>query len=111
MNKRRMLRDVDLVDEIINLKKQLAEAERQRDNALDVLMERRMYPHVKTKNYRRQGRDYYMTYEGFTSSEEVDRYVDQVKSTDYAYFPSFYGKRQLEDGTWAVDHRRADSCD
>ena len=33
-----MLRDIDLVDDIIALRRQLEDAERQRDNALDVLM-------------------------------------------------------------------------
>ena len=33
-----MLTDRDLVDDIITLRRQLAEAERQRDNALDALM-------------------------------------------------------------------------
>ena len=33
-----MLKDIDLVDDIIALRKRLEEAERQRDNALDVAM-------------------------------------------------------------------------
>lgn len=33
-----MLRDVDLIDDIITLRRQLAEAERQRDNALEKCM-------------------------------------------------------------------------
>jgi len=33
---KKMLRDVDLVDDIITLRRQLEEAERQRDNALAV---------------------------------------------------------------------------
>ena len=33
-----MLRDVDLIDDIITLRRQLAEAERQRENALDKCM-------------------------------------------------------------------------
>ena len=35
---KQMLTDRDLVDDIITLRRQLAEAERQRDNALDALM-------------------------------------------------------------------------
>ena len=35
---KRLLRDVDLVDDIITLRRQLEEAERQRDNALDVVI-------------------------------------------------------------------------
>ena len=40
--KKKMLRDVDLVDEIINLRKRLAIAEAQRDNALSVVWDLRM---------------------------------------------------------------------
>jgi hypothetical protein len=111
MNKRAKLTDRDLVDEIIDLRKRLAEAERQRDNALDYLREKRMWSHVKIINRRRQGRDYVMTFVGFKSLEEITQYTDEVKRTDYVYFPSFYNERQDEDGTWSVDHRRADSCD
>ena len=39
--KKKMLRDVDLVDEIINLRKRLAIAEAQRDNALSVVWDLR----------------------------------------------------------------------
>ena len=40
--KKKMLRDVDLVDEIIQLRKRLAAIEKQRDNALSVVYDLRM---------------------------------------------------------------------
>lgn len=111
MNKRAKLTDRDLVDEIIDLRKRLAEAERQRDNALEYVEGQKMWGHVKIINRHQKGRDYVMTFTGFNSKEEVTQYIDDVKRTDYAYFPMFYNTRQNEDGTWAVDHSRADSCD
>ena len=69
------------------------------------------WKHIQTLDRVHRGRDYQMTLVGFRSSDEVEEFIKDTKRTDYAYFPSFYGKKQLEDGTWSVDHSRADSCD
>jgi hypothetical protein len=68
------------------------------------------WKHITFVDRKKQGRDWYNTYTGFSSLEEIAEFELYQEENNYGYFPRITDKWEV-DGQFYCTLRVADSCD
>ena len=68
------------------------------------------WKHLQFVDRKKQGRDWYNTYTGFSSLEEVTEFGKYQDEHNYVYFPRITDKWE-KDGLFYCTLKVADSCD